>query len=191
MNDLNYALYSDEHLLSEFLSGDINCFGAIYDRYYLKVFSKCFSFSKNRDDAFDMTQEILLKAAGNAASFEGKSKFSTWLYSISHNYCISHSCKINRNYHVDLISAQYIIEERMDDEALMERLNWEVLEAELDECLYMLPDDERKLLVLKYRENYSVKDLQNEFNLSASAIKMRLLRARLKLSQIMSLEVAA
>jgi DNA-directed RNA polymerase specialized sigma24 family protein len=47
------------------------------------------------------------------------------------------------------------------------------------------------MLILKYRKNYSVKELQKEFDLSSSAVKMRLLRARMKMCQIISLEEAA
>ncbi len=191
MKNLMYSGFSDEQLISQFLTGDNNCFGVLYSRYYPKVYAKCYSFSRNRDDAFDMTQEILLKAICNLGSFGGNSKFSTWLYSIATNYCITQSGKKSRRYHEDIRAAYQILEERMDEEDYEERLKWEALESNLDEYLKLLPEEERQLLVLKYRMNYSVKDLQKEFDLSASAVKMRLLRARMKMSQIISLEEAA
>jgi RNA polymerase sigma-70 factor (ECF subfamily) len=192
MKTLRYAGLSDEQLIDEFLKGDNNCFGFLYDRYFSKVYSKCYSFSKNSDDAFDMTQEILLKAICNVSSFAGNSKFSTWLYSIATNYCISQTNKKNRKYYEDIKSAYHILAERMDEEDYEERIRWEALESKLDEYLMMLSEEERQILVLKYRKKYSVKDLQNEFELSASAVKMRLLRARMKMSQmIISLEKAA
>ena len=153
MKNLRYAGLSDEQLISEFLKGDNNCYGILYSRYYTKVYSKCYSFTLNSDDAFDMTQEILMKAICNVGSFGGNSKFSTWLYSIATNYCITQTGKKSRRYHEDIKAAHQI-------------------------------------LVMKYRQNYSVKDLQKEFALSASAVKMRLLRARTKMGQIMSLQDA-
>lgn len=191
MKNLMYTGFSDEQLISEFLNGDNNCFGILYSRYYPKVYSKCYSFFKNSDDAYDMTQEILLKAICNVSSFGGNSKFSTWLYSIATNYCITQSSKKSRKYHEDIRAAHYILEERMDEDDYEERLNWETLESNLDEYLQQLSEEERQLLVLKYRMNYSVKDLQKKFDLSSSAVKMRLLRARMKMSQIISLEKAA
>ncbi len=191
MKDLMYAGLSDEQLIGELLNGDSNCFGIIYSRYYQKVYSKCYSFSKNGDDAFDMTQEVLLKAICNVGSFEGNSKFSTWLYSITTNYCISQSSKKSRKYYEDIMAANHILADRMDEEDFEERLRWEALESNLDKYLKLLSEEERQLLVLKYRQNYSVKELQKEFDLSASAVKMRLLRARMKMSQIISLQEAA
>jgi len=186
-----YSEFSDEQLISQLLNGDNNCFGVLYCRYYPKVYAKCYSFSRNGDDAFDMTQEILLKAISNLGSFEGHSKFSTWLYSISTNYCITYSSKRSRKYHEDISVARQILEDWMDVQDFEERLKREALESKLGDYLKLLPEEERQLLVLKYHMNYSVKDLQKEFDLSASAVKMRLLRARMKMSQIISLQDAA
>ena len=138
-----------------------------------------------------MTQEILLKAFCNIGSFGGNSKFSTWLYSIATNYCISQTRKKSKHYHEDIIKADQILADRMDEDEYKKRIKWEALESKLDEYLMMLSEEERQILVLKYRHNYSVKDLQEEFDLSASAVKMRLLRARTKMSQVMKLQDAA
>jgi RNA polymerase sigma-70 factor (ECF subfamily) len=186
-----YSGFSDDQLISQFLKGDMDCFGVIYSRYYPKVYAKCYSFSRNEDDAFDMTQEILLKALSNLRSFGGNSKFSTWLYSIATNYCITQAAKKSRKYHEDVKAAYELLDERMDEDDYRERLKWEALESNLDEYLDLLPEEERQLLELKYRKNFSVKDLQKEFDLSASAVKMRLHRARMKVNQLISLEVAA
>ena len=191
MKNLAYSGFSDEQIIDAYLKGDNYCSGVLYNRYYSKVYSKCFSFSRNADDAFDMTQEILLKAICNVNSFGGNSQFSTWLYSIATNYCISQTKKKRKQYHEDIVVAHQILVEQMDEDAYLERVKWEALESNLDEYLMMLSEEDRQILVLKYRQNYSVRDLQNKFDLSASAVKMRLLRARTKLSQIMSLQDAA
>lgn len=191
MKNLRYKGLSDDQLIEEFLNGDNCCFGILYNRYYSKVYSKCFSFSRNGDDAFDMTQEILVKAICNVSSFGGNSKFSTWLYSIATNYCITQTKKKRKQYYEDIVAAQQMLAEWMDEEDYKARLKWEAMESNLDEYLMMLSEEERQILVLKYRQNYSVKDLQDEFDLSASAVKMRLMRARTKMGQILSLQDAA
>lgn len=186
-----YSEFNDEQLIHLFLNGDSHCFGVLYSRYFPKVYAKCYSFSRNGDDAFDMTQEILLKVISKMDSFEGTSKFSTWLYSISTNYCITYSAKKSRKYHEDISAARHILDDWMDVQDFEERLRREALESKLDHYLKLLSEEERQLLVLKYRMNYSVKDLQQEFDLSASAVKMRLLRARMKVNQLISLQEAA
>lgn len=189
-NMLNSGI-SDEQLIREFLQGDNDCFGILYSRYYSKVYSRCYSFSRNSDDAFDMTQEILLKAICKISSFGGNSKFSTWLYAITTNYCITQSGKKSWKYQEDMKAAYEILDERMDSDDFKERVKWEKLESNLDEYLKLLTEEERQVLILKYRMNYSVKELQKEFALSASAIKMRLHRARMRMGQLINTELAA
>ncbi len=191
MKNLVYSEFSDEQLISQFLKGDNHSVGILYGRYYQKVYAKCYSFSGNGDDAFDMAQEVLLKTICSIESFGGNSKFSTWLYSITKNYCITQSGRKSRRYQEDIKLAHQILEDKMDEEDLEKRLRWEELELNLDKYLKLLSEEERQLLDLKYRKNYSVKELQQEFDLSASAVKMRLLRARLKMSQIIAVQEAA
>ena len=182
---------SDEHLIREYLAGDDDCFGILYTRYYEKVYSRCYSFSRNHDDAFDMTQDVLLKAMSSADSFSGLSKFSTWLYAVTNNYCITRTSRNNKWFHENISAAQDIPDREPDEEDFEERLKRENIESSLETCLMMLPEPERHMLVLKYQRHYSIKDLQKAFALSASAVKMRLSRARLKMGQIIMLRSAA
>ena len=182
---------SDEQLISQLLEGDQECLGALYKRYYAKVYARCYSFARNGDDAFDMTQDVLLKAFGNLASFSGHSRFSTWLFAVTTNYCITQSARKSKRYHEDLGKARHLLAETVDAEDLQKRVEWEALERNLDVYLGLLSDEERRMLILKYRMNYSVRDLQKEFNLTASAVKMRLSRARMKMGRIICLQQVA
>lgn len=182
---------SDEKLVREYLNGDNNCLGILYNRYYSKVYYKCLSFSKNQDNAFDLAQDILMKAFSNIESFKGSSKFSTWLFSITSNHCISNATKSKIEYNLDPGSDYNIIADDIDEEEFEARQNREDMELKMDEYLMQLPENDGRMLDLKYRHNYSVKDLQREFKLSASAVKMRLLRARKKMGQIITDKNAA
>ena len=174
---------SDEQLIQDYLKGNNNSLGILYNRYYSKVYRKCLSFTKNADDAFDLTQDILMKAFSKVASFKGNSKFSTWLYAIAHNYCITASSKV-KNYHFeDVAMEQNIRDDSPDSDEMEQRKEYEEKELKLRDVLAEVPELDRSLLNLKYNQNYSVRDLQTEYNLSASAVKMRLMRARQKVEQ--------
>lgn len=163
----------------------------IYKTYYPKVFHTCFSYTKNHEDAFDLTQDVMLKVFSNLEAFEGKSSFSTWLFSITRNHCLSSLMKKKSGLYVDVHSLQHLIAEEFNSEELENREKKEQLELELHHYLSLLPETDRKLLELKYFHKYSVRDLQIEFNLSASAVKMRLLRARQRIEQILGVRAAA
>ncbi|KPL23003.1 MAG: hypothetical protein AMS23_07180, partial [Bacteroides sp. SM1_62] len=107
---------SDEQLVIEYLKGDNNSLGILYDRYYSKVYHKCLSFSRNPDDAFDLAQDVLMKAFSNIRSFRGSSKFSTWLYSITTNHCISKAAKSKNECCLTAGSGYHIISDDINDE---------------------------------------------------------------------------
>jgi RNA polymerase sigma-70 factor (ECF subfamily) len=177
---------NDEQLVRNYLGGDNNSLGILYDRYYSKVYYKCLSFTHDQDDAFDLAQDILMKAFSNVETFKEKSKFSTWLFSITSNHCISQSAKSKKECCLDVHSAYKLIADDQNEEEYNARCDREEIEFNIGEYLNLLPSDDRKILELKYLHNYSVKDLQKELGLSMSAVKMRLLRARQRIEQIIS-----
>jgi RNA polymerase sigma factor (sigma-70 family) len=163
----------------------------MYNKYFPKVYSYCLSFSRNRDDAFDMAQDVFLKAISHIESFEGASAFSTWLFSITRNHCISEATKRSRVRFEEVhLAAQVPADDNLYEE-FEERLANEALEEDLDHFMDLLPEYDRMLLTLKYREKYSVKELQRAFNLSTSAVKMRLYRARRRMEEIIEVTRAA
>lgn len=163
----------------------------LYTRYFPKVYHSCYSYAKNHDDAFDMAQDVMLKVFNNLETFEGKSTLSTWLFSITRNHCLSMMAKKRLLYYEDVHSAQNLAEDECSAEELEKREKKENLEFELQHFIDLLPENDKRMLELKYFHKYSVKDLQEEFSLSASAVKMRLLRARQRIEQILELRNAA
>ena len=66
------------------------CFSLLYNRYASKIYAKCLSILRDEMLAEDATQEIFMKIFMNLSRFEEKAKFSTWIYSITYNYCIDY-----------------------------------------------------------------------------------------------------
>jgi len=191
MKTTGAAIRGDEYFLSTFKQEKQQSLGEIYKRYYSKVYHTCFSYTKNHDDAFDLAQDVMLKVFNNIEAFEGKSTFSTWLFSITRNHCLSKISKKKMLYYEDIQAAHNLIAEELCPEELANREKKEQLELELKQYLDLLPENDKRMLELKYFQRYSVKDLQKEFNLSASAVKMRLLRARQRIEQIIEVRAAA
>lgn len=171
----------DEGLISQYKQGDVNSLGVLYSRYYNKVFNKCLSFAKNYDDAFDLTQEVILKAFHKIDTFKGESKFSTWLYALVHNYCIESYRKKQKIQQENIEDCYHLAEYFFDAE---ESDAFENKSSSVKEILANMPNMDKMMLLMKYEQNKSIKDLQIIFNLSASAVKMRLQRARHKIEKI-------
>ena len=82
---------SDEELVRRIVTNnDAVLFGKLYDRFSNKIYHKCLSFASNRAEAQDLTQDIFLKLYTKLWSYEGKAKFSTWLYSFTYNFLVNY-----------------------------------------------------------------------------------------------------
>ncbi|MBN2521494.1 MAG: RNA polymerase sigma factor [Bacteroidales bacterium] len=173
--------YSDEILIEKYKNGDKNAMAELYSRYYKKVYSKCYSFTGNHDDAFDLSQDILLKTFDKIGSFKGESKFSTWLYAITQNHCIENKRKEKNLFSDDLFMAFQIAD---DFNTEHETDIHEIEKQRKLKYLDMIPNTDKEFLLLKYKFNLSIKELQKRYNLSESAVKMRLLRAKDKVEKI-------
>ena len=166
---------SDEDLVAELQRAmDADRFGVLYDRYAAKVFQKCMGMTRNRDISQDLAHDIFLKAFLNLSKFDHRSKFGTWLYSITYNYCLDHLRKDQRQRTSDLEEGQ--VEDGADDRYEAELLS--VRADRLGSVLEALEPGDRAMLMMKYQDELSVKDMMDVLGLTESAVKMRALRAR-------------
>lgn len=170
----DYKQLSDESLIEAITqTGTTDLFGILYDRYSDKVYRKCLSFVKDEDIAQDLVQEILLKVFTQLSKFKGKSRFSTWLYSITYNYCVEYYRKQTKYATKDIEEGPDISDVTDDEETLL-RLRVDQLKKALDQ---IAPED-KVILLMKYQDDIPIKELMELFDASESAVKMRLARAR-------------
>ena len=183
MNDSYLPYKLTDELLVELIvsSKDPLLFKVLYERYIFKVFNTCLSFLNNNQEAEDICQDIFLKLLDKIHTFKGASKFSTWLYSFTYNHCVNyfHRNKVKK-FEKNTSNIEQICNEviaQSSDEDLVQMIKLE----KLNEALELIPFEDKQILILKYQEFKSVKDLMDLHNAEESAIKMRLKRAKEKL----------
>ncbi|NUN99152.1 MAG: RNA polymerase sigma factor [Saprospiraceae bacterium] len=153
-------------------------FGELYRRYYSRVYNYAYSILKDRDEAYDLTEDTFLTIAEKAKSLRNPQLFAAWLFRIARNGCLD-SKKYKQRFQVhQSVQSIDFAEETFDYEAAAMR---ETLLALLQSRLAQMPADIRELLVARYLQNKSISQLQEAYQLSESAVKMRLLRARDKM----------
>ena len=160
-------------------SKDSQLFGILYDRYSNKVYNKCYSFVKNSDEAKDLTQDIFLKVFLKLHLFNSsKASFSTWLYVLAYNFCTNYVNRDKKKKYMDepMDDHEYHLS---NDEVDIEKINC-LDEGKLIKALDSIPPEDKSLLLLKYQDDVSIKDLQDSMGIGASAVKMRLNRAKAK-----------
>jgi len=157
---------------------DPMCFSLLYGRYAGKIYSKCISLLKEESLAQDATQEIFMKVFTNLSRFAERSKFSTWVYSITYNYCIDFLRRRKKQQDVfsdEMEKAADVADDDVSDEVL---LAMEV--RQLKAVLEQIPVDDKAILLMKYQDELSIKEIADMLDKSESAVKMRLKRAKEK-----------
>lgn len=172
---------SDEDLVSAIVkTNDTMLFEVLYDRFAGLVYNKCYGFARDGDEAKDLTQDIFLKLFVKLASFKGSSKFSTWLYAFTYNHCVNYvtrsTAKKFEKQSVDYADIENISDD-VDDSSDFNAMRVDKLKVALD----LVSPDEKMILLLKYQDNLSIKEIESVLGVGESAVKMRIKRAKDKL----------
>lgn len=170
--------FADEELVLLFMTTRENKhFTKLYQRYYHKILKRCLYYAAgNYSEAEDLTHNIFIRMLEKLGTFRHEARFSTWLMSITVNYCLDHF-RAKRKQIVtpqDLLPmAEYI--SNGDTDAV------EFINYRLQLAISRLEDMERTLLLQKYQEGQSIRLLATQYDLTESAVKMRLKRAKERL----------
>lgn len=168
---------SDEELVKLFILTQNNSFfEELYERYADKVYRKCLTLVKDPAQAEDFTHDIFLKLIVKLGSFKEEARFSTWLYSITYNYCMD-QLRVNRKRgETSLEEELELADEDVDVSVLIEDRDADA--RRLHRAIDHLSTEERSILMMKYLDDLSIKDIASVFKITESAVKMRLLRSR-------------
>ena len=165
---------NDEEVIRQYLNTSPNdCFETLYNRYVGKVYNRCLSITKDSEKAHDFTHDIFIRMFARLDRFEERSTFSTWLYSISYNYCID-QIRASKRLETTALADTLDYQSPVGDEA--ERMEYNM--QQLAQAMNSIPAHEAQLLRLKYQEGLDVQQIADKLNLKDSAVKMRLKRAR-------------
>lgn len=160
-------------LIAEFKkTNDSQLFEQIYDQFVDVVYSRCLYILKDFDDASEATQDTMVKVYYALAKFEGRSSLKTWIYRIATNHCFG-LLKKRRELSYEELEVDGI--QFANDEDELEKI---MGEDEVKTLLGQLPKDSRGLLILKYIDGYSYDEIADITQLSPSAVKMRIHRAK-------------
>jgi RNA polymerase sigma-70 factor (ECF subfamily) len=167
---------TDQQLVEYFqTTADKRYFGLIYQRYYEKVYHCCLGILKDRSQASDSTQDIMLIVMEKLPQLRDGKLLSFWIYRISKNEAFK-AAKVSARHRTSEINAN--LNRASDAEGKAGLLDHERQLIFVRRALRELKPIDRQIVVLKYFKEASILDLQQETGLSASAVKMRLLRAR-------------
>ncbi|WP_158961823.1 RNA polymerase sigma factor [Myroides fluvii] len=181
----NFVSMTDEELVQFIVhNGNTSLFGILYDRYGQKVYQKCLGFAESRDAAEDLTQDVFVKLYLNLKSFRGESKFSTWLYSFTYNHCVNYSKSILKRQRDNVELQEEAMYVSTADEEVTDEEIFSLTVGKLQEALGLIDPEDKIVLLMKYQDDKSIKEIAQLLELGESAVKMRLHRAKKKIVEL-------
>ncbi|MFZ5821122.1 MAG: RNA polymerase sigma factor [Chloroflexota bacterium] len=183
---------SQELSLQALQAGDRAEFARLVDLYSTQIYRLALKMLGDSQDAEDVLQTTFLKALQSIGSFEGRSSLSTWLYRIAVNEALM---LLRRHKPTVPVAMDYESDED-EFEHPAQLTDWcclpegELLSAEskqrLDLAVRRLPEKLRVVFLLRDVEGLSIKETGEALGLTETAVKTRLLRARLNLREQLS-----
>lgn len=172
----------DAVLISAVLSGDIERFAPLVTRYQPRVMRFIRQYEHNVQDAQDLAQETFFQAFRALPSFNGRSRFSTWLTGIAFNLLKNHISRspTKQHVHLDMDDQPDGVIEFSSGNPAQAYESSELLRA-MERAVAALPHQMRDAVVLVVSEGLSYEEAAEALEVPVGTLKSRLCRARQKL----------
>lgn len=188
-SDTGLAALDESAVVEIARQGDVTAFGELVRRYERRIYRTARHILQNDEDAEDVLQEAMLKAFEHLDSFQGQSKFYTWLVRIAVNESLMKLRKRKSDRTVSLDESIETDEEPIVREIAVwddnpeQRYSQTELRSILDQAIAGLKPIFRTVFILRDVEELSTEETAEALGLSIAAVKSRLLRARLQLRE--------
>lgn len=172
--------------------GNSSAFEKLIIKYEKNIYNICLRMLNDEHGAYDAAQEVCMKIWRQLHTFEGNSKFSTWIYRIATNQCLDILRKYKNKNEISIYQTNKnsedewlldIKDEKADIDKHMEQL---ALQDVMQLALSELKDEYKQVIVLRELQNQSYDEIGDILNISQGTVKSRLSRARSALKKILS-----
>ena len=162
----------DRAIAAQIVSGQKELFRLLIKKYERAVYGMGMSFFHNAEDASDFTQEVFLKTFRNLSRFEGRSRFSTWLYRIAYNTAINNVTR-KKDYH-SLVEDELVAGNDTPERKLLKELAQDAIREAITE----LPERFRICVDLFFFYDRSYQEIEAITGYPVNTIKSHVFRAK-------------
>lgn len=174
---------SDIELIEQTLAGNQFAYADLVKRHQRFVFTLAMRFAKGREDAEEIAQDCFVKAYRSLASFQGQSKFSTWLYSIVYTTAMTFLRK--KRVDTDSIDDEGTFVQIESHESAYDTNNAENKSRSyyLNQAIEQLLPDDATIITLFYKGEQSLEEIAQTMGIETNTVKVKLFRARQRLKE--------
>ena len=180
--------HDETELISRCQKGDADALNEIFDQYHKKVYRIAYGVVRQREEAFDIVQEVFIKLYRSIRFFKGQSKFYTYLYRMAMNTAIDHAREMRRAPFSSLDGMEGFqpsdgVEKRPDSILLRKEL-----EEKVKRVLEKLPNDQRMALIFREIEGLSYQEISETMGCSIGTVMSRLHYARKRIQELLKID---
>ena len=178
------AYTSDAELVSACLEGTPGAFETLMERHQRHVYSLCYRFAGNHEDASDLSQEVFLRVHRGLRRFKGSAALSTWLYRIAVNVSLNHVG--TKRPPTEPVEPERLFDRRVESpvETLARGERSELVRA----AVARLPDKQRATLILRVYHDLTHREIAEILGNSVGAVKANFFHALANLKKQLSTE---
>lgn len=167
----------DRDLIQRFRKGERLSFNQLVLKYRNHVLRVAVCMLGEKDEAEDLAQDVFVRVYYGLRKFRGEALFSTWLYRITVNTCLSHRKRLNKDPPTECIEETKwnLGKGYSDPQTALEKKEIKLL---LEKAIHALPEDQRAVLVLRDIEGLSYEAIADCLDLALGTVRSRLHRAR-------------
>ena len=169
---------NDTYLVQDCLTGKIEAFETLVERYQKTIYNVAYRMTNNYDDAEDIAQTVFIKVYDKLNTFNPKYKFFSWLYRIAMNESMNY---LNQRKRLTELDTEIIIKE----ETPADEYNRQETSAQLEDALMQIEPEYRILIILKHLEGFSYQEIAYCLDLPEKKVKSRLFDARRLLKNVL------
>jgi RNA polymerase sigma-70 factor, ECF subfamily len=187
MTEINLPGDEDHEIVLLCKKGDLNAFESLVIKYQKKMFNIAYRMAGNYEDACEIVQDAFLSAYRNIKNFEGKARFSTWLYTIVINLSKNRMKQMQTQLSREHVSFDDPIPTKdgevnadpvSDNPSALEELEKKEIQQKVNDCIKTLDSEFREVLVLRDIQGFSYKEISDMLKTAEGTVKSRLFRAR-------------
>ena len=173
---------TDNELIEQSKAGNLAAFEQLIYRYDKDVFTVASRFTQNADDAKDIYQDVLLRVYRGLPSFEGRSEFSTWLFRITTNVCLTYRSRKKKTMEVSLYGENGdALEELVEGMTADDSTHAGDIARRIQEAMNELSPRQKIVFTLRHFQDQKLKDIAMMLNCGEGTVKKYLFEATQKM----------
>jgi RNA polymerase sigma-70 factor (ECF subfamily) len=172
-------VHKDLEIVKKILAGDREAFDSLYDLYFPKVYNYVYIKLRSRTEAEDLVQDVFVAAIESLQSYEGRSSFLCWLYSITKNLLKNwFRTKYRNNAQLMDTEDDWYLNLHADSQTPLTQLEYREFLERWHANIENLPQENRMIFYLKHFNGMSLKEIALETDKSVGAVKTILYRTK-------------